>query len=118
MHIIIVEDDEKVAKLFQYTLESSGHKISNFQNPIKALEFIENNDFDAVFTDWTMPVVNGDQIATTVKKQKPGAFVALISGIAEQITNTAIFDEVIKKPVRIAVLKELAQRAQTIISSR
>ena len=58
-NILVVDDVEINRELLRMTLEKHGHRISMAQNGLEAVEIYSNNDFDAVFMDMQMPLLDG-----------------------------------------------------------
>lgn len=49
----------------------------------EAIEMLKENSFDLVITDIRMPLLNGLELIREIKKQKPSAFVLILSGYDE-----------------------------------
>ena len=58
-NILVVDDVEINRELLRLTLEKHGHRISMAQNGLEAVEIYSYNDFDAVFMDIQMPLLDG-----------------------------------------------------------
>lgn len=58
-HILIVEDEEKLARFIELELIHEGYKVSKAFNGRTGLEMAENNDFSLILLDIMLPELNG-----------------------------------------------------------
>ncbi len=65
--IIFCEDDPSVQKLIRVALRSTPHEIHIAGDGAEGLELIEREFPDAVFTDISMPVLDGFQLIGELK---------------------------------------------------
>lgn len=80
--IIVVDDEPIVLKNLRRILEKSGYTVSTCINPVKALEYIENESYDVVISDIKMPYMDGLSFLNRVKSVAPEVEVILITGYA------------------------------------
>lgn len=80
--IIIVDDEAIVLKNLRRILEKSGYIVSTCINPVKALEYIQNESYDVVISDIKMPYMDGLSFLNRVKSIAPEIEVILITGYA------------------------------------
>jgi signal transduction histidine kinase/FixJ family two-component response regulator/CHASE3 domain sensor protein len=68
-HIVLIEDDHWNMILLRKMLESKTKKLSSFEKPDEALEFIrkEFSTIDLVLTDISMPQISGIDILNVIK---------------------------------------------------
>lgn len=57
--IMIVDDEPDTLELYQKRLETPTREITTFQCPKKALEALDNEDWDVLITDIMMPELDG-----------------------------------------------------------
>src|SRR2546423_15123393 len=69
--ILVADDDESVRALCVSALMRSGYAIDAATNGREALEQIENNDYDAILLDLTLPYVHGSTVAPLLGQKKP-----------------------------------------------
>ncbi len=67
--IIFCEDEPSVQKLIRVALRSTPHEIHIVGNGAEGLELIERELPDAVFTDVSMPVLDGLQLIDELKSR-------------------------------------------------
>jgi CheY-like chemotaxis protein len=65
--IIFCEDDPSVQKLVRVALRSTPHEIHIAGNGAEGLELVERELPDAVFTDISMPVLDGLQLVSELQ---------------------------------------------------
>jgi CheY-like chemotaxis protein len=65
--VIFCEDDPSVQKLIRVALRSTPHEIDIAGDGAEGLELIERQRPDAVFTDISMPVLDGLQLINELK---------------------------------------------------
>ena len=82
MQKVLVVDDEKKARDFISDIIVSimpDAEITHAKYPYVALEMIEYNDYDIVFTDIHMPQMNGLEMISEIKKKGKRPFIVIIS---------------------------------------
>ena len=57
--ILVVDDVEINRELLRITLEKRGHRITMAQNGLNAVDKFQKNEFDIIFMDIQMPVLDG-----------------------------------------------------------
>ena len=62
MKILIIDDNEDIAKMFSKYMEIKGHSCSVVNDGRSGLNLIENQKFDAVILDITMPEFSGRDV--------------------------------------------------------
>jgi DNA-binding NtrC family response regulator len=84
--ILLVDDDQRVAVMEQYMLETLGYHVTCHQKSPEALLAFRQSPkvFDLVITDLTMPNLTGDQLAEKITEIRPGMPIILCTGYGEQ----------------------------------
>lgn len=78
--ILVIDDDETICSLFKDALEESGHLVTTVNESSKGLELVKDQDFDIVFLDLKMPVMDGVELFKQLKIAKPKLPVTIITG--------------------------------------
>ena len=78
--ILVVEDDELLRGFLVMLYELAGHTVAKATNGAEGLELFKAGDFDMVFTDLTMPAMDGIQLTRAVKTLSPDVRVVIASG--------------------------------------
>ncbi len=72
MEIVIVDNDIALLRSLQLQLESAGHRVVSFSDPRRALfHFVRGNGADVLLLDYSMPEMNGDELADLLKSELP-----------------------------------------------
>jgi excisionase family DNA binding protein len=78
--ILVIDDDETVCSLFKDTLNGSGHSVTSATSSSEGLELVKNQDYDLVFLDLKMPVMDGAELFRQIRLTKPDLPVTVITG--------------------------------------
>ena len=115
--VLVIDDDEAVAKLAVRILEAYSYKASAITDPHRALEQVREHPdaTDLVLTDLIMPELAGPEVVRAIKSIRPELPVLLVSGFASSLTEEAArgegFSGLIHKPFRIENFAETVARA-------
>lgn len=103
-NVLVVDDDRRVCEALVGMLNSAGHHTDHAGSGLEALAMLERCQFDLVFTDLSMPEMDGWAVASEVRRRWPDVKVVLITGYAvppETVENNReLVSEVIFKPIR------------------
>ncbi len=70
MHkILVVEDDEKIARVIQLELEFESYEVSNAYTGKEALDKYEEENFDLILLDVMIPELNGLEVLRRVRQK-------------------------------------------------
>ena len=114
LRCLVVDDEESVAGVLADMLEAVGHTARPFTDPAAAVDRLQTEHFDVVFTDLAMPGMTGWQVAHAVKAVAPAVPVFVVTGFGVELSS----DErrahgvtaVLAKPLKIDdVVSVLAQ---------
>jgi CheY-like chemotaxis protein/DNA-binding transcriptional ArsR family regulator len=116
VRILLVDDDAVFREELGDLLSSEGHTVDSAPSVPKALEILEGDDFDVVFTDLKMPRHPGTELVRAVRARWPRTMVVMITGYATVETaveamRDGAFDY-IRKPFKI----EQVQQALRLIA--
>jgi CheY-like chemotaxis protein len=76
--IVFCEDEAMIQKVFRTMLRSTEHELYLASDGIEGLEVIERVYPDLIFTDISMPIYDGYQLADAVKAQPHLAHIPII----------------------------------------
>ena len=112
--ILIVDDDEAVRDVL-YDLFSDEHLCHVAATAEQALTFIDEQPYDVVLTDISMPGLSGLELLGHLRQARPGTPVIVVSGIgdrthAEGLTRLGAFDFILK-PFRLEEVEQSVARA-------
>ena len=80
MNILVVDDEEFVRETLADMLVMLGHKVESASGGREALHKLSSGDFDLVFTDLSMPEMDGWELAREIHRLRPDTNVILITG--------------------------------------
>lgn len=78
--ILVIDDDKVICKLFMKTLEELGYSVVVSETSLEGLEQLQKTDFDLVFLDLKMPVIDGAELFCRIRISKPKLPVIIITG--------------------------------------
>ncbi|PCJ54377.1 MAG: hypothetical protein COA79_21915 [Planctomycetota bacterium] len=103
MKILVVEDEEDCCELLNDHL-SKTHSVTIFRDSKKAFDhYKDNQDYDAIITDYLMPNLNGVELIKKVLKLNRKQQIIMTSGyfserFIDSYNKEGIHIPVIKKP--------------------
>ena len=101
MTVLVVDDDALVAMSTVDMLEDFGFKVIEARSGTDALEIVKNDKaIDLLITDYSMPRMNGAQLARAVKEVRPELPILLATGYAELPPHSELDLPRIGKPYR------------------
>jgi DNA-binding NtrC family response regulator len=110
--ILFVDDEKVILNTYQKMLTQLGYKVTLSVNGVEALELFrsDQNRFDLVITDFTMPNMTGTELARKLMRIRPDIPIILCTGFNALITPEKAkrlgIREFIMKPVK---LQKMAQ---------
>lgn len=111
--ILLVEDNLINQKVAKALFKKLGLSISIANQGLEALDFLEQEEFDLVFMDMQMPVMDGLTATREILRRWPHWNTPIIAMTANAMTNdkekclNAGMTDFMTKPVQIKVLKEM-----------
>lgn len=102
--VLVIDDDERVREALVGMLGSAAHCADQAASGREAISKMEEKRFDLVFTDLSMPEMDGWAVAREIRSRWPGTKIVLITGHAlppdADKHNGELVDEIIFKPVQ------------------
>lgn len=122
LKILIVEDDEKLAKLYSIVLNKAGYDTRTAGNGIEAWDILEKEHVDLVISDIMMPVMDGYEFVETLRQDNPSIPVLMITAKDDFSSKSKGFslgiDDYMTKPIDVNEMvlrvKALLRRANII----
>ena len=69
-HLLVVEDEEKLARFIELELKHDGYEVSKSGNGREALEMALENDYDLILLDIMLPELNGLEVMRRLSREK------------------------------------------------
>ena len=110
LSLLVVDDEEPVRQTLAEMLEALGHKVAVADSGRAALDALDAASFDIVFTDLSMPEMDGWEVAREVRCRWPTVRVAVVTGYGKDAARTEeemTADVVIGKPFDFAQVEEV-----------
>ena len=112
--VLLVEDDVMVRQITDRALSAAGFRVLIASSAEAALAVLTGPDgpgIAAVVCDEGLPVMNGRQLLSLARRQRPGIFAVLISGDDFSASTPDAGFEFLGKPYQMADLIALLRRA-------
>ncbi len=105
LSILVVDDEDLVREMLQAYLQEDGHQVETARNGKEALEKFKPGAVDLVITDRAMPELNGEKLASMIKKVSPSTPVIMLTGFGELMDAVGEkipgVDLVLSKPITL-----------------
>lgn len=113
--IMIVDDDEDLQTLYGLYLQGESYSIIKAYNGKEALDLVEGEKPDLIVLDMIMPVMDGEEFFTRLRKEKglvgiPVIIASINEKIPEKLSDLGIFST-LRKPFTVETLVEQIQKA-------
>ena len=108
--IILIDDEPLVVDYLDESLKEIGYRVYSFTDPKEALAWLRQHrdNIDVVITDFDMPLMNGRDLALSVKSLHPELPVIVITGygavVEEEDIGPGKIDQLIQKPIDLTRL--------------
>jgi len=83
MMILCVDDEPLGLQVRKMLLEYKGYEVLTALNGPEGLQLFADNPIQAVVLDYTMPGMNGAEVAAEMKRLKPGVKILLLSAYVD-----------------------------------
>ncbi len=112
--LLIVDDDEAIRDTL-YDLFSEMHLCHVAQTAERAIAWLDQESYDVVLTDISMPGLSGVELLGHVRQRQPDTPVIVISGITDQehargLLRLGAFDYLLK-PFKLEEVERSVERA-------
>ncbi len=94
MKILVVEDQEKLAKLIKAGLKKEGYAVDYLTDGKAALKRVELNheDYDLIMLDLGLPNISGLEIVKSIRKYGISTPILVLTGNDDMETKVLLFD--------------------------
>jgi CheY-like chemotaxis protein len=115
--VLVVDDDPVVGKSFNRVLSGKGYIVVTADDGYDALQKLQSETYDAVFTDLRMPGMNGLEVAERIKARQPWVPVVIVTGYgsktSEERARAAGVSDFLHKPLSPEMIEDSTARAMT-----
>jgi CheY-like chemotaxis protein len=117
--ILLVDDEQFVRESIGRLLSKDEHTVVEANNGAEAFALFAKGQFDLVMTDFEIPFMKGNELATRIKQLAPGQPILMITGHEKRPGPDNPVDVVLNKPVhldqlRTAMAKLLSELGATV----
>ena len=113
--VLVVDDDPVVGKSFDRVLSGKGYAVITASSGQEALNKLETEDYDVVYTDIKMPGMSGLEMAEQMKQSRPWLPVVIVTGYGspgnEARAEAAGVSGFLRKPLSPEMIEESAEKA-------
>jgi len=112
--ILVIDDETAIAQLLEDALTGVGHSVEIAVSGKEGVEMAVVSEFDLVMTDLGMPDMSGWEVASTIRKERPGVPVILVTGWGTTLSKDEVercgISAVVHKPFEIQELLDTASK--------
>ncbi|SFF40498.1 DNA-binding response regulator, OmpR family, contains REC and winged-helix (wHTH) domain [Paenibacillus algorifonticola] len=117
--ILIVEDEQKIARVLEIELEAEGYRVSKANDGLQALELYRTGEWDLVLLDVMLPGISGIEILRRIRAADAATPVILLtakSSVEDKVSGLDLgANDYMTKPFQI---EELLARIRAALRQR
>ena len=91
-HILVIEDEQRVAELLQSGLEENGYRVSLASDGIQGLSLFLTNKFDVVLSDVILPKMGGFELCKEIRKNDADIPILMLTALGSTDDKLVGFD--------------------------
>jgi CheY-like chemotaxis protein len=118
--VLVVDDDPIVGKSFDRVLSPKGYAVITAASGAEALERLEAEKYDMVYTDIKMPGMDGIEVAKRIKASRPWLPVVIVTGYGteanEAQARAAGVSEFLHKPLSAETIEGSSHFAYSAVA--
>jgi PAS domain S-box-containing protein len=99
--VLVIDDDDAVREVLSDILNEQGHEVVSARDGASAIELLRGKRFDLIFTDLSMPNMDGWDVARRCRELQPRSKIVLVTGYAGAIetpSDAPRIDAIVAKP--------------------
>lgn len=108
MRVLVIEDDEKMARLIREGIELSGHTVASSPTGERGIDIATHEPFDAIVLDVTLPGIDGFETCRRLRKRGVWTPVMMLTSrdaVEDRVSGLdAGSDDYLVKPFSLAEL--------------
>ena len=91
-HVLVIEDEQRVAQLLQSGLEENGYKVSLAADGIEGLSLFLKNKFDLILSDIILPKMGGFELCKEIRKNDKEIPILMLTALGSTDDKLEGFD--------------------------
>jgi signal transduction histidine kinase len=103
--VLVVDDEEMVRSIVTQLLSLKGHEIDQASSGAEALDCVESETYDIVFTDFGMPEMTGAELAYQIRSVCPSMPIVLLTGYTDTDAAEQDVEAILSKPFKLEELQ-------------
>jgi CheY-like chemotaxis protein len=108
--VLIIDDEDFVRETLSEMLKVLSHKVVLAESGREAFERMAAHSFDLVFTDLSMPEMDGWEVAREIRRRSPDTSIILVTGYGKGTAPPSgeanLVDSVIGKPFDFSQIEQ------------
>lgn len=114
--VLLVDDEEEFCDLLSERLGSRGMKVDTVNSGEDAVSKVDNESFDAIIVDLSMPGIDGLETLRRIKEKRPDLEIIMLTGHATVQNSIEAMklgaEDLLEKPVDLQALMEKIKEAK------
>ena len=111
MKILVVDDNPTNRLLLKYMVKNEGHYVVEAENGEEAIELATKQDFDIIFMDMMMPLVDGYEATRRIRETDDAVKIYVVSAYQEKEFppqwKGVRYDGILAKPIELEQIKNI-----------
>jgi CheY-like chemotaxis protein len=109
--ILLVDDEQSVRQTIKLLLHLDQHTVTEAKDGREALDLFAQEAFDLVITDFSMPRMQGNELAVRIRQLVPAQPIVMITAYAATLgTAENPVDAVLNKPFGFQDLRQIISK--------
>lgn len=112
--VLIVDDDSNASQCLSDVLEGFDYSCEVASNGQEGLNLFRSEKFDVVISDINMPIINGVEMAQSIKKENPESGIILMTAVLHQelaeVARQSGIEYILGKPLDMNRLIKTVER--------
>ena len=121
LHVLLVDDNEDLGAMMVEYLHEVGHRATAASTAERAIELLEDQAFDVIVTDVSLPGMSGIALAKSVALRWPDVGIVISSGYGDLLARDyfpAELESVVVLMAKPCELKELPATLADAVARR
>ncbi len=114
--VLLVDDEEEFCDLLSERLGNRGMKVDTVNSGEDAVSKVDNESFDAIIVDLSMPGIDGLETLRRIKEKRPDLEIIMLTGHATVQNSIEAMklgaEDLLEKPVDLKALMEKIKEAK------